>query len=179
MAGGDLLVQIDDAIPQMQYNVARFKLDVARKQADDDINVRFATSAAAVAKAVCEQDEETNRIVKGAVPQATVRASAECGVQSAERSRFQGFCDEPPEGKAAPSHHTPKSSRRTRIRRLITQGIAGLQGLVLLDQKLAPGSHARSGLGGGFKYPRFRGKSPQVGQGGVPVVITGGRGPSC
>ena len=73
VAAGDLLAQIDDAIPRMQYNVARFKLEVAKKQAADDIDVRFATAAAAVAKADYELAVEANQKVPGTVPQAKVR----------------------------------------------------------------------------------------------------------
>ena len=64
VAAGDLLAQIDDAIPQMQYNVACYKLEVAKKQAADDIDVRFATAAAAVAKADYDQAEDANEKVR-------------------------------------------------------------------------------------------------------------------
>jgi multidrug efflux pump subunit AcrA (membrane-fusion protein) len=73
VAAGELLAQIDDAIPRMQREVAEYKLAVAEKQADDDVDVRFATAAAEVAKAVCEQDADSNQRVPGTIPQATVR----------------------------------------------------------------------------------------------------------
>jgi multidrug efflux pump subunit AcrA (membrane-fusion protein) len=73
VAAGELLAQIDDAIPRMQYNVAGFKLEVAKKQAEDDIDVQYATSARDVAEAVCRQDADANQKVPGTIPQATVR----------------------------------------------------------------------------------------------------------
>jgi multidrug efflux pump subunit AcrA (membrane-fusion protein) len=73
VAVGELLAQIDDAIPLMQYKVAEYKLKVAEKQASDNVDVRFATAAAAVALAVCEQDADSNQRVPGVIPQATVR----------------------------------------------------------------------------------------------------------
>ena len=73
VTAGELLAQIDDAIPLMQYNVALFKLEVAKKQASDDIDVRFATAAEAVARAEYQLAVESNRKVEGTVPQAKVR----------------------------------------------------------------------------------------------------------
>jgi multidrug efflux pump subunit AcrA (membrane-fusion protein) len=70
---GQQLAQIDDIIPRAQQDVAKYKLDVARKQAEDDVDVRFATAAAAVAKADYEQAMEANEKVRGTVPQAEVR----------------------------------------------------------------------------------------------------------
>jgi multidrug efflux pump subunit AcrA (membrane-fusion protein) len=73
VAAGELLAQIDDAIPRMQYNVAGFKLEVAKTQAADDIDVRFATSARDVAEAEYNSAMDANRKVPGTVPQAKVR----------------------------------------------------------------------------------------------------------
>jgi multidrug efflux pump subunit AcrA (membrane-fusion protein) len=70
---GQLLAQIDDIIPRAQQDVAKYKLDVAKKQAEDDIDVRFASAAAAVAKADYEQAMEANEKIRGTVPQAEVR----------------------------------------------------------------------------------------------------------
>ena len=50
VAVGDLLAQIDDEQPRVAADVAQAKLDVASKQATDDINVRYARAAADVAK---------------------------------------------------------------------------------------------------------------------------------
>ena len=45
VATGDLLAQIDDIMPQAQYDVAHFKLEVAKKQATDNIDVLYAEAA--------------------------------------------------------------------------------------------------------------------------------------
>jgi macrolide-specific efflux system membrane fusion protein len=70
---GDLLAQIDDIVPRAKQNVSTYKLEVAKREAQDDINIRFSKAAAAVARADCEQDEEANRRIPGTVQQATVR----------------------------------------------------------------------------------------------------------
>jgi multidrug efflux pump subunit AcrA (membrane-fusion protein) len=70
---GDFLARIDDRIPQLQQRVAGFKLDVAKRQALDDIDHRFATAAYEVADADCKQDKEANERLPGTVPQADVR----------------------------------------------------------------------------------------------------------
>jgi len=73
VSAGDLLAQIDDDIPRMQYNVAYYKLKVAEKEALDDINIRYAEAAAKVAEADYKQALEANAKVPGTVPQAEVR----------------------------------------------------------------------------------------------------------
>lgn len=70
---GELLAQIDDALPQMQYDVAGYKLKVAEKEANDDISIRYAVAAAKVAEAEYQQAVEANRKVAGTVPQTEVR----------------------------------------------------------------------------------------------------------
>ena len=50
VAKGELLAQIDDIVPQMQYNVAEYKLKVAEKQAADDIDVRYAIAGPTVCR---------------------------------------------------------------------------------------------------------------------------------
>jgi multidrug efflux pump subunit AcrA (membrane-fusion protein) len=69
----ELLAQIDDVIPKLQRDVAGYKLDVARKQADDKVDRTFAEASLAVANAEYQQAIEANEKVKGAVPQAEVR----------------------------------------------------------------------------------------------------------
>ena len=73
VTAGQPLVQIDDIIPRAQRDVAAFKLKVAQKQAEDDIDKRFAEASAKVAKAEYDQAIEANQIIKQAVPQAEVR----------------------------------------------------------------------------------------------------------
>jgi multidrug resistance efflux pump len=65
---GDLLVQIDDAKPQMEYRVAAAKLSVAKEKATDDINVRYAIASAKVAESAYNTAEDANRRVPGSVP---------------------------------------------------------------------------------------------------------------
>lgn len=60
VAGGDVLAQIDDLIPRAQYNVARYKLKVAEKQAIDDIDVRFSVAAYQFAAAKLERSLKAN-----------------------------------------------------------------------------------------------------------------------
>lgn len=73
VAAGNLLAQIDDTLPKTQYNVAYYKLEVAKKEAADDIGVRYSTAAAKVAEAEYLQAVDANRRVTGTVPQAEVR----------------------------------------------------------------------------------------------------------
>ena len=70
---GELLAQIEDTLPRMQYDVAAYKLKVAQADALNDIDKRFAVAAAEVAKADYDQAIESNRKVEGSVPLADVR----------------------------------------------------------------------------------------------------------
>jgi multidrug efflux pump subunit AcrA (membrane-fusion protein) len=73
VSNGELLAQIDDTLSQAQRNVAYYKFKAAEREANDDVSVRYATAAAAVANAEYLQAEEANSKVKGAFPQAEVR----------------------------------------------------------------------------------------------------------
>jgi multidrug resistance efflux pump len=66
---GQLLAQIDDAKAKMALRVGVAKLAAAKEKADDDINVRYAISAAKVAKAEYDVSAEANRKVPRSVPQ--------------------------------------------------------------------------------------------------------------
>ncbi|MBU4273135.1 MAG: HlyD family efflux transporter periplasmic adaptor subunit [Planctomycetes bacterium] len=70
---GELLAQIEDSLPRMQYNVAGYKLKVAEKEAGDDISIRYAQIAAKVAEVEHQQAVDANNKVTGAVPLAEVR----------------------------------------------------------------------------------------------------------
>jgi multidrug efflux pump subunit AcrA (membrane-fusion protein) len=70
---GDLLAQIDDMIPQAQVEVAKAKLQAAQAEATSDIALRYATAAAATAKADYEQNREANDRYAGTIPQARLR----------------------------------------------------------------------------------------------------------
>ncbi len=58
---GELLAQIDDAVPQLKQNVATFKLEVAKKQALDDVDKRYAKAGADVAQVKLDKSIEANR----------------------------------------------------------------------------------------------------------------------
>jgi len=73
VAAKQLLAQIDDVLPRMQRDVAGFKLDAAKKKAEDDVDIRFAFKSAQVAEAEYNQAESANKNVPGTVPQAEVR----------------------------------------------------------------------------------------------------------
>jgi multidrug efflux pump subunit AcrA (membrane-fusion protein) len=57
---GELLAQIDDIVPRAQYDVARFKLDVAKKQATDNIEVLYAEAGFRHADSKVRRDAAAN-----------------------------------------------------------------------------------------------------------------------
>jgi multidrug efflux pump subunit AcrA (membrane-fusion protein) len=73
VAKSKLLARIDDRIPQLQKKVAGYKLDVAMKQATDEVDREFAEASWDVAKAEYDQAIEANQKIRGVVPQAEVR----------------------------------------------------------------------------------------------------------
>lgn len=83
VAKGELLAQIDDILPQKQYDVARFKLKVAEKQANDDIDVRYAAAAYDVAEKKLQKSLQANAQTRGTVPE------TEIDVQRLERDKFR------------------------------------------------------------------------------------------
>ncbi len=70
---GQVLAQIDDRVEQKLRDSAQAKLDVAEKEAENDISVRYAQAASAVAHAEVAQDEEARRRVAASVPDAEYR----------------------------------------------------------------------------------------------------------
>ncbi len=70
---GDILARIDDLRAKMQLNVAKFRLEVAKEEAGNDVNIRYAVAAARVAESEYQEGLEANRKVKGAVPNAEIR----------------------------------------------------------------------------------------------------------
>lgn len=76
VAEGSVLAQIDDVIPQLQQEVAGYKLDVARKQAEDDVDIRFASASANVAEQEYLQAKDANATVKNSVSLAETRRRA-------------------------------------------------------------------------------------------------------
>jgi RND family efflux transporter MFP subunit len=67
VAAGELLAQIDDVLPKAQYDVAHFKNEVAKKQATDNVDVRYATAAYRYAGAKVRRDAAANARTPGTV----------------------------------------------------------------------------------------------------------------
>ena len=72
MAKNELLAQIDDIIPQMQYNVNYYKLKVAEKQALDDVDVRYAKAGYDVAGAKLQRSLRSVAITPKSVADDTI-----------------------------------------------------------------------------------------------------------
>jgi len=70
---GDILGRIDDAVLQKTLEVKRYQLEAAKKDADNDVNVRYAKWANLVADAEYQQAVDANNRAPGAVPQAELR----------------------------------------------------------------------------------------------------------
>jgi multidrug efflux pump subunit AcrA (membrane-fusion protein) len=68
VAKDELLAQIDDEVPRMQHEVADYKLAVAKRQADDDVDIRYAIKAAEHAKATYDRDVFANESHDRTVP---------------------------------------------------------------------------------------------------------------
>ena len=66
---GQPLLQLDDRKAQKEQEVAEAKYEAALAKAKDDINVRYAIAAAAVAKAELEVNQKSNEDVPGSVSQ--------------------------------------------------------------------------------------------------------------
>jgi multidrug efflux pump subunit AcrA (membrane-fusion protein) len=64
---GQLLAQIDNLIPRAKQNVAHYKLEVAKKQATDDIDVQYATAAFQYARAKVQRDVAANARTPGTI----------------------------------------------------------------------------------------------------------------
>jgi macrolide-specific efflux system membrane fusion protein len=82
VAQGDLLAQIDDVVPRMQYNVADFKHKVAEKQASDDIEVRYAAAGAEVYGAKLQRSLKANAKTPNTVSESDIDE------QRLERDKF-------------------------------------------------------------------------------------------
>jgi multidrug efflux pump subunit AcrA (membrane-fusion protein) len=93
VSAGDLLAQIDDAIPRMQHNIAGYKLKVAERQAADDVEYRYAVAAANCAEADYKALEEANRKSPGTVTQTELREKylvfikAQLGTEKAQKDQ--------------------------------------------------------------------------------------------
>jgi macrolide-specific efflux system membrane fusion protein len=65
---GDVIAQIDDAIPQAEKRKAAADRNAAKEKADSDIDVRYATKAAEVAKYTYLKNKDAFDAVKNSVP---------------------------------------------------------------------------------------------------------------
>ena len=83
VAKGDLLVQIDDVVPRMQYNVARYKLEVAKEQALNDIEVRYAKAGLDVAASHLQRSYNSIKITPKSVSQDVIEE------QELEKEKFR------------------------------------------------------------------------------------------
>lgn len=70
---GDVLGRIDDAVLQKTLQVKQYQLEAAKKEADNDVNVRYAKWSNLVADAEYQQAVEANNRAPAAVPQAEMR----------------------------------------------------------------------------------------------------------
>jgi macrolide-specific efflux system membrane fusion protein len=73
---GDLLAQIDDRQARKLQEIAKYKLDVAVHEANNQVSVEYARATQAVAKAEYQQALETNRRQPNTIPQIEVRRYA-------------------------------------------------------------------------------------------------------
>lgn len=69
----EVLAQIDDRKVRMAENVARYELEAAKAEAENNVNVRYAQAAADVAGAEYQQAMEANRKMPNTHPQAELR----------------------------------------------------------------------------------------------------------
>lgn len=83
VAAGDPLAQIDDIVPQAAYNVATYKLEVAKKQASDDVDKRYAKAGFDYANAKVYRSLKANAITRNS------RTEEEIEEQKLEREKFR------------------------------------------------------------------------------------------
>jgi multidrug efflux pump subunit AcrA (membrane-fusion protein) len=69
VAAGEQLAQIDDILSRAQYDVARFKLEVAKKQATDKIDVMYAEAGFRYADSNVRRDRAANAKTPGTISQ--------------------------------------------------------------------------------------------------------------
>ncbi len=73
VAKGDLLATIDDREAKAALKVAQYALQSAQQRAKEDIEIRYAQAAEAVAQVDVEQDLKANRDHPGAIPDIEIR----------------------------------------------------------------------------------------------------------
>lgn len=91
VTAGQELARIDDAQARLEAKQAMYDQTVAKKQAENDINVRFAHKSCEVAKSEWTQAQMANREVKGSITATEMRRlllaseKAELQIEQAER----------------------------------------------------------------------------------------------
>lgn len=70
---GALVAQIDDAEAVVRRKIAQREYEAAKKESENDIDVRYSTAAAAVARAEYEKAMEVNRKVPGTISESEVK----------------------------------------------------------------------------------------------------------
>ena len=70
---GDLLATIDDREAAANLKIAEYALQSALQRAKEDIEIRYAAAAEAVAEVDLEQDRKANRDLSGAIPAIEIR----------------------------------------------------------------------------------------------------------
>jgi multidrug efflux pump subunit AcrA (membrane-fusion protein) len=73
VAKGDLLAVVDDREAKAELQVAEYSLQSAQQRAKEDIEIRYAKAAAAVAEVDLEQDQKANLNHPGAIPEIEIR----------------------------------------------------------------------------------------------------------
>jgi macrolide-specific efflux system membrane fusion protein len=89
---GQEIGKIDDSEPQMQKKAANYQLRAAAERYNDDVDIRYAEAAAAVAKADYEMILEANRRAEQAIAQTEVRRAKldwDKALLMAEKSRHE------------------------------------------------------------------------------------------
>ncbi|NQU21764.1 MAG: HlyD family efflux transporter periplasmic adaptor subunit [Candidatus Nealsonbacteria bacterium] len=73
VAKGALLARIDDALAKAQHVTAKHKYEVAKEEAENDINVRYAQASADVSKAELQRALDVNRFQPGTISDAEMQ----------------------------------------------------------------------------------------------------------
>lgn len=90
---GQLLAQLDDSQVQKTEQVAAFKWQAAKVEAENDVNVRYAAATRDVAQADLEKSMETNRRVPNTVTETEMRKlwldlqKSKLGIEQAQHDR--------------------------------------------------------------------------------------------
>jgi multidrug efflux pump subunit AcrA (membrane-fusion protein) len=121
-----LLAQIDDRQPRHARTIAELERDAARDEAENDVRVRYAKAAAAVAKAEYQQVVDANRRFENALPAAEQRRKQlawDSAVLQIEQAEFERDLA----GKKTTTRQAEVDAAETAIeRRKVRAPLAGL-----------------------------------------------------